>query len=162
MSYPEYFEKIARELKDIGHSDARIRFSRLDFGQETVEPRTKLDPTDFCLFVGFPEATIADQRADNPHFYQTVVMMVVKNAPDSKNYSAVNAIQEQAFDIAMQIFARIYEDKCQGIIQGFDRNSIRSRELYQEPHKASCGHEFTFTLHRSLAKQMFYDSTRWQ
>ena len=160
-NYHDYFEELATKLLAIAHNPlTHNRFARLEYREDTILYQTSLDIDNFCMILGLPEFRVGDKLSDNVHEYQSVEMYIVKNCkPD--DFVAIRQAQQAAKIIAYQIIAKIYKDKTNGIIGGFDRNTITGEYCENVPTANEYGIMLAFTLHHSINKEIYYRPNEW-
>lgn len=159
--YPSYFRKLATELNAIGHTEQNPKFGRVEFEEEQIRcKKSGIKTNTPCMFIGFPRATMQDLRTDNSHKYVNVAMFIVKQVPKD-DFTLIDAAIKECEEIVLKILGRIYRDKCEAIIQGFDRNNVIIQEVMRFPDVQDYGVSVEFILHHSVEPQMYFDAADW-
>jgi hypothetical protein len=160
-NYHDYFEELATKLLAISHNYlTHKRFARLEYGEDTISYQESLEIDNFCMLLGLPEFRVGDKLSDNVQEYQSVEMYIVKHCK-ADDFAGIRATQQAAKIIAYQIIAKIYKDKTQGIIGGFDRNTLTGTYCENVPTGNEYGIMLAFTLHHSINHEVYYRPTEW-
>jgi hypothetical protein len=159
--YPSYFRKLATELNAIGHTPQAPKFGRIEFEEEHISIKSKgISTQSFCMFIGFPRASVQDGRTDNTHKYVNVLMYIVKQCKKD-DFVQIDQTIKECEAVAMKVLGRIYKDKCDAVIQGFDRNNIAINEVLRYPDVQDFGVSVEFVLHNSIEPEMYFNPDDW-
>jgi hypothetical protein len=167
MDYNEYFIDIATKNKAIAHTTQNRKVTRIDFEEEVVSLRNNVETRTPCLLYGFPEQKIVDLKSDNPHLHTEIMLIVIKNAKSVNDFTEIDQLIQECQAILYQLIGKIYHDRSQQnsqfkpIIQGFDRNSVRFKQVQKYPGANDYGCAAEFTLHHSIAKEIKYQPQFW-
>ena len=160
-NYHQYFMDLASQCIDIGHTAENQKFARLELNEDILVCKAKIDTATPCMFVGLIENNLIDRYADNPHIHTTVLMLIAKKSK-TMDFAAKADILKECEEIGYTVLSRIYKDKTEVKIQGFDRNSISFSEVFDTPSTNDVGVLFRFVLHRSINPELYYDPAKWQ
>jgi hypothetical protein len=155
QAYTDYFLDIATRLKEIGHTEARKRFTRFNIEEVFSGLRSTLDLNNFCLCLESFEGNLGANNYDQVFDNNTCAFMIVKNCGND-NFVMETQICDQAKVIGMKVVAKMAFDaerRQRGLapvaLKNFDINSVQYEKV--GPIFDNCfGYRFTFQVYDSL------------
>lgn len=161
MNYHDYFKNLATQHAIIAHQDeVHNTFCRLEYGEDKILYQGNLESDTFLCLFGLPELRIGDRLSDNVHEYQTIELYFVKRC-DIQDFATIRQVQQEAKIIAYQFLGKIYKDVSNGIIHGFDRNTLTGQYCDKIPSKNEYGFMLSFVISHSINKQIHYKPEHW-
>ena len=143
--YSEYFENLARRLKDIGHTPEQPKFCRFNIEEVLDGLATDLDLSTPVLLLESFEGHLNDNGGDQVFDGQDAAFLIMQDC-DLTDFVAQNAIIDLAKRIGLKIIARLRKDARQrlpGALPVFDLNKVNYQKVGPVFGNAY-GYRFTF------------------
>jgi hypothetical protein len=136
--YVAYFEDLATNLKDIGHTPDKKKFSRIDIEEVLTSMRTSLDMTTMCLVLEMLEGQLNDNISDNIMNMQAGAFLLLRHVKKG-DYAAENVAMADAFKIFVKLLSKIKKDRetfpmndanrSNGLVKYFDFSSVKYNKV---------------------------------
>lgn len=161
-SYIQYFEKLAKEHKDIRHSSTSKHFFMMDINELLSAANSTAKYPAFVLLKLSGRAI--DKKEDNRLIAIEGGFLVLDHCKKIDDFAAELAIFQKTFSISMQMIARIAHDQEQPVpysskaIPDFNPDSVRW-EMIGPVFENHFGVIFRFPV--SLLASLEYDAEKW-
>ena len=154
--YTAYFAAIAAAHLQIGAA----RFTSMGIEEILSGLRTSLDTVDgFALLLETPEGRI--EAANNDSFrdvWRGAFQIVRAVRPD--DFPQALLYMSEAKEIGMQIVARMFDDRKNGVLKGFDPASVEYMDIMREYDNAH-GYRFEFSIWSRPVGCLEIDNAVW-
>lgn len=155
QAYTDYFLDVATRLKDIGHTEAKERFTRFNIEEVFSGLRSKIDLNNFCLCLESFEGSLSANNANQVFDNNIGAFVIVKNC-QIDNFVMETQICDQAKKIGLKVVAKMVYDvelRYKGLVpvalKNFDISSVQYEKV--GPVFDNCfGYRFTFLTYDSL------------
>jgi len=161
-AYIEYFEKLAKEHKEIQHSPSAKHFFMMDINELlSATNSTAKYPAIVLLKLS---GRAIDRKEDNRLVSIEGGFLVLDHCKNIDDFAAELAIFQKTFAIGMQMISRIAHDQQQPVpysskaLPGFDPDSVRW-EMIGPVFENHFGIIFRFPV--NLMADLEYDSEKW-
>jgi hypothetical protein len=156
QAYTDYFLDIATRLKEIAHSEAKKRFTRINIEEVFSGLRSSLDLNNFCLCLESFEGSLGANNYDQVFDNNIGAFMIVKNCRVD-DFVQETQICDQAKQIGLKVVAKMAYDaerRQRGLapvaLKNFDIASVQYEKI--GPLFDNCfGYRFTFLTYDSLS-----------
>jgi hypothetical protein len=133
--YLNYFEQMARQLLQIGHSTTKKRFARINIEEVLTGLRNSINLSDWCMFLESYEGKLILKADETAADIITGAFMIVKNVqPD--NFVQEAMVLDQSKAIGIKIVSRMILDKqkayqgtAPAFMRGFDVSSVNYQKV---------------------------------
>lgn len=121
LDYTAYFEALATKFKNIGHSQQRHRFARIDIEEVILGLRSRLELNEPCLILEAFEGTIDENQGDNNLNAMTGAFYIMQNAREGDTADEAQVLS-RSLEYGKQVVARINQDAAKRRPTGFLKN----------------------------------------
>jgi hypothetical protein len=146
-----YFEALARQHKDIRHSDAQKHFFRMEL-DEVMDGVNRTDVAFPMLVLEGYSFDFTDQRSDNPIKNRRGAFLLIDHVSDQSDFNRIESVWDRMEAIGDDILRRIKADKrnpAAPAVRGFDLDSVEALLLAAELN-GNYGIRFTYTISSPL------------
>jgi len=161
-SYIQYFEKLAKEHKDIRHSSTSKHFFMMDIN-ELLSATNSTAKYPAIVLLKLSGKTV-DKKEDNPLVTIEGGFLVLDHCKNIDDFAAELVIFHKTYEIGMQMISRIIHDQRQPVpysqkaITDFNPDSVRW-EMIGPVFENHFGVIFRFPVNYSLVLK--YDESKW-
>lgn len=121
----EYFERAAMSNKKIGHvpdSPNEKRFFRWNIAEFETDLASRFKGISLILEKsGFRER---DNLSDNRYLEQEKAFWILAPIQDSNNYDHIAELEDETYQVVLQMYTKLVNDKAIGIFKGYDPGSF--------------------------------------
>lgn len=128
----QYFDLLARQHTDIGHSDLQKHFFRMEL-DEVLAGINRTDVAHpFLILEGYSYG-FTDEKADNIIKNRSGAFMLLDNVPDPSDYNRVNEVWQHMEEIGDELLRRIRSDKyIVPVVRSFQLEEVKAELLALE------------------------------
>lgn len=165
QDYIAYFEKVARQLKQIGHSDTSKRFARIDIEEVLTGLRNKINLKEWCLVLESYEGNLQSRGDEAMADTMMGAFMVVRQVKDN-DFAGQAATISESKAIGLKIIALLIRDKqlaVQGerprFLRGFQLGNVNYQKVGPLFGENAYGYRFEFAILEN--QHLIYDPEDW-
>jgi len=155
-----YFENLARMHRDIGHSDSKKHFFRMEV-DEVLSGITRTDVAyPFLILEGYGY-DFSDSKSDNLLKNRRGAFMLLDHVSDPSDFDAIHAVWDHMEEIGDELLVRMKTDKYNPlapVIRDFQFSTSEATLIANEID-GSYGIRFTYTLTSPRSNDI--DPTKW-
>lgn len=143
----EYFENIARDHVDIGHSDSEKHFFRMEI-DEVLAGINRTDVNFPMLILEGYSFDFSDNHSDNLIKNRQGAFVLLDHISDSSDYNAIHDTWDRLEEIGTDILVKIKADKRSRlvpVVRNFDFSSVNA-SLVMNQMGNNIGIRFTYTI----------------
>lgn len=157
-TFVKYFERIAAEHIEIGHTPSRKKFFRFELDEVLSGLSAQINYP--ALILEGYSYNFIDHRSDNPVKKRNAAFILLDHVKDPGDYNAIHQVWDKLEVIGDDIIARIRFErrKPESPIRDFNIDSVEAYLLATE-YGNHYGIRYTFTIDVSYNYDM--DNTRW-
>ena len=141
-----YFEQIARNHKDIRHTDSEKHFFRFELEEMLTGMRSKINYPALVL-EGY-DFEFTDEKSDNVHKRLNCAFMILGKVTDKGDFDLIHDLWDRLEEIGDEIIIRILSDKRSRVVPVltyFSMNSVNGAPL-TDLQLVHYGYRYAFTL----------------